>query len=420
MTSRQRLQAALDHVQPDRVPVDFGSTAVTGMHVSIVHRLRQRILGDPEFRVKVIEPYQMLGEIDDALRAALGIDVIGVLGRRSLFGTEARDWKPFTLFDGTPCLVPGKFNVTPAPDGGWYIYPEGDTSAGPSGHMPQGGYFFDSIIRQEPIVEDKLDPANNLEEFGPLGGQDISYYRERIEWLKQRPDSGSLLVIPGAAFGDIALVPAPFLKAPKGIRDISEWYISTLTRRDYVRAVFERQCAIALANIDVLIDMFGDLAQVAYITGTDFGTQRGPFISRAAYRELYQPFHRVINDHIHRRTRWKTFIHSCGSVYQLIPDFIEAGFDILNPVQCSAADMDAARLKREFGKDLVFWGGGVDTQRTLAFGTPAQVYDEVRQRLDIFSPGGGFVFNTVHNIQGNVPIDNVIAMFDALRDHAKG
>lgn len=420
MTSRQRLQAALDHVQPDRVPVDFGSTAVTGMHVSIVHRLRQRILGDTEFRVKVIEPYQMLGEIDDALRAALGIDVIGVLGRRSLFGTEARDWKPFTLFDGTPCLVPGKFNVTPAPDGGWYIYPEGDTSVGPSGHMPQGGYFFDSIIRQEPIVEDKLDPANNLEEFGPLGQQDISYYRERIEWLKQRPDLGSLLVIPGAAFGDIALVPAPFLKAPKGIRDVSEWYISTLTRRDYVRAVFERQCAIALANIDALIDMFGDLVQVAYITGTDFGTQRGPFISRAAYRELYQPFHRIINEHIHRRTRWKTFIHSCGSVYQLIPDFIEAGFDILNPVQCSAADMDAARLKREFGKDLVFWGGGVDTQRTLAFGTPAQVYDEVRQRLDIFSPGGGFVFNTVHNIQGNVPIENVIAMFDALRDQAKG
>jgi len=420
MTSRQRLQAALDHVEPDRVPVDFGSTAVTGMHVSIVHRLRQRILGNPEFRVKVIEPYQMLGEIDDALRAALGIDVIGVFGRKSLFGTEARDWKPFTLFDGTPCLVPGNFNVTPAPDGGWYIYPEGDTSAGPSGHMPQGGYFFDSIIRQEPIVEDKLDPANNLEEFGPLGEQDISYYRERIEWLKQRPDLGSLLVIPGAAFGDIALVPAPFLKAPKGIRDVSEWYISTLTRRDYVRAVFERQCAIALGNIDVLIEMFGDLVQVAYITGTDFGTQRGPFISRAAYRELYKPFHRVINDHIHRRTRWKTFIHSCGSVYQLIPDFIEAGFDILNPVQCSAADMDAARLKREFGKDIVFWGGGVDTQRTLAFGTPAQVYDEVRQRLDIFSPGGGFVFNTVHNIQGNVPIENVIAMFDALRDHAKG
>ncbi len=420
MTARERLQAALDHRQPDRVPVDFGASAVTGMHVSIVHRLRQRILGEPDYRVKVIEPYQMLGEIDDDLRTALGIDVIGVPARKSLFGTEARDWKPFTLFDGTPCLVPGAFNVTPAPDGGWHIYPEGDTTVGPSGHMPQGGYFFDAVIRQNPINEGELNPADNLEEFGHLNAEDLAYYRGRREWLEERRRFGSLLVVPGAAFGDIALVPAPFLKAPKGIRDVSEWYISTKTRRDYVHAVFERQCEIALRNIDTLAGLFGDLVQVAFITGTDFGTQRGPFVSRQAYRDLFKPFHRMVNDHIHGRTRWKTFIHSCGSVYGLIPDFIEAGFDVLNPVQCSAAQMEGARLKREFGRDLVFWGGGADTQRTLPFGTPADVYEEVRQRIATFGPDGGFVFNTVHNIQGNVPLPNVIAMFDALRDVAKG
>lgn len=420
MTSRQRLQETLDHREPDRVPVDFGSTAVTGMHVSIVHRLRQRVLGDPNYMVKVIEPYQMLGEIDDDLRAALGIDVIGVRPRKSMFGTEARDWKPFTLFDGTPCLVPGKFNVTPAPDGGWYIYPEGDTTVPPSGHMPHGGYFFDSIIRQQPIIEEKLDPEDNVQEFKDFGADDIEYYRDGVEWLRQRMDYGSLLVIPGTGFGDIALVPAPFLKSPKGIRDVAEWYISTKTRRNYVHKVFERQCEIALRNIDVLIDTFGDLVQVAYVTGTDFGTQRGPFISVETYRELFKPFHRIINEHIHRRTRWKTFIHSCGSVYRFIPDFIDAGFDILNPVQCSAAEMDPVRLKSEFGKDIVFWGGGVDTQRTLPFGTPAQVYNEVRERLAVFSPGGGFVFNAVHNIQGNVPIENVLAIFDAIRDHNKG
>src|SRR6266511_297313 len=125
MTSRQRLRSALDHRQPDRVCVDFGATFVTGIHVSIVHRLRQRVLGDPGYRVKVIEPYQMLGEIDDELRAALSIDVIGVLPRKSIFGIEQKDWKPFTMPDGTPCLVPGAFNVTPAPDGGWLMYPEG-------------------------------------------------------------------------------------------------------------------------------------------------------------------------------------------------------------------------------------------------------------------------------------------------------
>lgn len=418
MTSRERLQSALDHRQPDRVPVDFGATFVTGMHVSVVHRLRQRVLGQPDHRVKVIEPYQMLGEIDDALRDALGIDVIGVLGRRSIFGTENKEWKPFTLFDGTPCLVPGQLNLTPAPDGGWHMYPEGDTSVAPSGHMPQGGYFFDAVVRQEPLDEDHLDPADNLEEFGPLSEVDLAYYRDRKAWLEARPACGTILIVPGTAFGDIALVPAPWLKHPKGIRDIAEWYVSTKTRRDYVYQVFERQCAYALQNLNTLIDLFGDVVQVALITGTDFGTQRGPFIAVEAYRDLFQPFHRQVNELIHRRTRWKTFIHSCGSVYQLIPDFIQAGFDVLNPVQCSAVDMDPRRLKREFGRDLVFWGGGVDTQKTLAFGTPDEVYREVRERIHIFNEGGGFVFDAIHNLQGNTPIANVEAMFQAIRDSA--
>ncbi len=180
--------------------------------------------------------------------------------------------------------------------------------------------------------------------------------------------------------------------------------------------MFEQQCEIALQNINTLIDLFGDLVQAAFITGTDFGTQRGPFISPQAYRDLYKPFHRQVNDLVHRRSTWKTFIHSCGSVYQLIPDFIDAGFDILNPVQCSATDMDAARLKREFGKDVVFWGGGVDTQKTMAFGTADGGLSEVRERIDIFNQGGGFIFNSVHNLQGNTPTENIMALFEAIRD----
>ena len=416
MTSRERLQAAIEHRQPDRVPVDFGSTAVTGMHVSIVHRLRQRLLGEPGYRVKVIEPYQMLGEIDDALREVLGIDVVGVPGRKSILGTQAKDWKPFTRFDGTPCEVSGDFNVKPAPDGGWHIYPEGDTSAPPCGHMPEGGHFFDTIVRQDPIDEDRLDPADNCEEFAPLGADDLAYYRDRARWCGERGGLGTILSVPGTAFGDIALVPAPFLKHPRGIRDVAEWYISTKTRRAYVTQVFERQCEVALANLATLTELLGDRIQIAFVTGTDFGTQRGPFISVETYRNLFQPFHRQVNDFIHRRSAWKTFIHSCGSVYQLIPEFIEAGFDVLNPVQCSAAEMGAERLKREFGRDLVLWGGGVDTQKTLAFGTPQDVYREVRERVDLFNRDGGFVFNAVHNIQANTPIDNVMALFNALRD----
>ncbi|MDY0166699.1 MAG: uroporphyrinogen decarboxylase family protein [Thermoguttaceae bacterium] len=417
MNSRERLQATLSHQQPDRVCVDFGATAVTGIHVSVVDRLRKAVLGDQQYRVKVNEPYQMLGEVDDALREALGIDVIGSGARKSLLGTDEAAWKPFTLFDGTNVLVPHNFNYTAdETSGDLLIYPEGDTSAPPSGRMPRGGYFFDTIVRQHPVVEDQLDPADNLEEFSEFGPEDVAFYRQRAEWFQQRREYGSLLAVPGTAFGDIALVPAPFMKDPKGIRDIAEWYISTASRRDYVYEVFDKQCEIALKNLETLIGQFGDLVQVALITGTDFGTQRGLFISIGAYRDLYKPFHKRVNDLIHERTNWKTFIHSCGSVWDLIPDFIEAGFDILNPVQCSAAKMDPRALKKEFDSDIVFWGGGVDTQKTLPFGTPDEVYREVRQRIDIFNDGGGFVFNTIHNILGNTPLENVQAMFRAVRE----
>jgi uroporphyrinogen-III decarboxylase len=159
--------------------------------------------------------------------------------------------------------------------------------------------------------------------------------------------------------------------------------------------------------------------QAAFVSGTDFGTQRGLFISTQAYRDLYKPFQKAINDKIHELTNWKIFIHSCGSIYQLIPDIIDAGFDILNPIQCSAAQMEPQRLKDEFGDQLVFWGGGVDTQKTLPFGTPKQVYDEVRSRIEIFNKNSGFVFNSIHNVQSNVPTENILAMFKAINDARK-
>jgi hypothetical protein len=418
MTHRERLHAAMAHEQPDRVCVDFGATPVTGIHVSAVTRLRRAVLGDSSYRVKVWEPYQMLGEIDDELRAALGIDVLGVPARCSMFGTSATEWKPFTLNDGTDVLVTEDFRYTKNEAGDTFVYPGGDMDAPASGHMPHTGYFFDTIVRQEPIDDDKLNPADNLEEFALLGEADMAYYARMRDWLDRRPDYGAVLVIPGAAFGDIALVPAPFMKHPKGIRDVEEWYVSTLTRKDYVLEVFEQQCRIAEANTRTLIDFFGDRIDVAFITGTDFGTQRSQFISHEAYRELYKPFHLRINGLIHENSTWKTFIHSCGSVYNLVPEFIEAGFDLLNPVQCSAACMDPVDLKKNYGDKIVFWGGGVDTQKTIAFGTPDEVYREVRQRIDILNKSGGMVFNSIHNIQGNTPTQNILAMFDAVRDSA--
>ncbi|HXR48695.1 MAG TPA: uroporphyrinogen decarboxylase family protein [Candidatus Limnocylindrales bacterium] len=416
MTSRERLLTTLNHRQPDRVCVDFGGTYVTGIHTSIVHQLKQRLIGPAAAPTRVHEPYQMLGEVDAELRAALGADVTGVWSRKNIFGYEANGWKPFTLFDGTPCLVPGNFNVTPAPDGGWLMYPQGDTSVPSSGHMPKGAYFFDAIIRQEPLDEDHLNPEDNLEEFGLLTAEDIAYYEQQVARLDQDvKDTGIVLMPPGTAFGDIALVPGPFLKHPKGIRDISEWYMATAAQPHYVHAVFEKQCEYALKNLETLIAMFGDRVQVLALTGTDFGTQNSLFISIPTYRDLFKPYHQKLNDLVHRKSSWKTFIHSCGAIAALIPDFIEAGFDILNPVQCSAAGMDPVQLKRNFGKDITFWGGCVNTQHTM-YQTPEAVYREVRERIDIFNRDGGYVCNSIHNVQGNSPIENVLAMFRAIRD----
>lgn len=420
MTPRQRLIATLNHEPADRLCVDFGAGGQTGMGVGAVHRLRQALLGDPAWRVKVIEPYQMLGEIDESLGRALRLDVAGVPSPSTMFGFPCENWKPFTTPDGTPCLVPGDFNWTVDSGGAILMYPEGDTSARPCAKMPATSYFFDAIDRQGPIDESRLDPADNCEEFGPLDDETIGFYADHARRLSDQTDYGLYLTLPGTAFGDIALVPATWLKDPKGIRGVEEWYISTLTRPDYVRRVFEVQCEFALANIERLARAVGDRVQVVFVSGTDFGHQYGQFLSVQSYRDLYKPFHRAVNDKIHELTLWKTFIHSCGAVYPLIPEFIDAGFDVLNPVQCSAAEMEPSRLKREFGNDIVFWGGGVDTQKTLPFGTPDEVYHEVRERIDIFfGDGTGFVFNAIHNIQSNVPIENILAMFRAVDDARK-
>ena len=418
MTSRERLKATLNHQQPDRVCLDIGGTMVSGISASILSKLRKDILKEEDYRVKIIEPYQMLGEVDNTLREALGIDVIGLFGQKTLFGFENRDWKPFELFDGTPVLVPGDFNVINRENGDLLIYPEGDTNAPPSGKMPKGGFYFDVIVRQEPIDDNNLDPGNNLEEFSLLTEEQIQDFADRAKQLATETNYGVAITLPGTGIGDIALVPAPFLKHPKGIRDVEEWYISTAIRKDYLHKVFSKQTEIAVTNIELLSKAVGDNVQVAFVCGTDFGTQRGQFCSTDTYRELYRPYYRQINGAIHKYTNWKTFKHSCGSIFELIPDFIEDGFDILNPVQFSAANMDPRTLKKEFGKDLVFWGGGVDTQKTLPFGTPKDVYREVREQIEIFNEGGGFVFNPVHNIQANTPLDNLLAMFQAIRDIA--
>jgi hypothetical protein len=417
MNSFQRVLTTLNHQTPDCLPLDLGASAVTGMSVVSVYALRQALgLDAPGTPVKVTEPYQMLGEAAPDLLDALGVDVVGLGGPRTMFGFRNENWKEWN-FNGTPVLVPEAFNTDPEPDGSLLMYPEGDQSAPPSGHMPPGGYYFDTIVRQPPIDDASLDPADNLQEFGPISDADLAHFAREYERLSAESDRAILANFGGTAFGDIALVPVPWVKHPRGIRDIAEWYMSTKTRRDYVWQVFERQCEIGIQNLEKIAGVVGERVAAVFITGTDFGTQAGPFISPKAYRDLFKPFHKTVNDWVHAHTLWKTFIHSCGSVVAFIPDFIEAGFDILNPVQTTATGMDARGLKERFGAQLTFWGGGVDTQNTLPFGTPEQIRAEVKERIEIFGTGGGFMFNPVHNVQARTPTENLLALYDAVQEY---
>ena len=379
LTGAERIRTTLNHKSPDRVPVDFGSTSVTGMHVSCVAALREHY-GLERRPVKVIEPGQLLGEIDDELKAVIGIDTEGVFRRMTRFGFPAEDWKTWRTPDGLEVLVPGGFATTTDENGDILMYPQGDLSASPSARMPEGGYFFDSIIRQPPIDEQRLDPQDNLEEFGPISEQELNH----LEWEARRANATGRAVVAnfgGTSFGDIAHIPGSGLKEPRGIRDISEWYISIVARPDYVRAVFEGQCRVALANLERIAARVGDLVDVINICGTDFGTQSSSFCSVSTFREMWMPYYKQVNDWVHQHTGWKTFKHCCGAIEPFIESFIESGFDILNPVQCSAAGMDPDHLKKRYGGRLVFWGGAVDTQSVLPFGTPEQVREQVLTAL---------------------------------------
>ncbi len=415
MKSRELFLRTVNHREPERIVLDLGSTSVTGIHVQTISRMR-RHFGLQRKPIRVIEPFQMLGEVGWELIDSIGIDVVGAWGRTNMFGfnnhAPYKEWKtPW----GQRVMVPNNFNTTTNENGDTLMYPEGDKSLPPSARMPKSGYFFDAIIRQEPIVEEELNVENNLEEFKLISDKDLEHWRIEVD-KAYFSGKAVMAAFGGTALGDIALVPGMQMKNPKGIRDVAEWYMSTVSRPDYVKSIFERQTEIAIENLKRIYAVVGNKVNALFICGTDFGTQGSTFCPPEQFDEMWLPFYKKVNDWIHENTQWKTFKHSCGAVESLLDSFIRAGFDIINPVQINAAGMDPAKLKQRYGRDLVFWGGGVDTQKVLPFGKPEDVREQVLRNCEIFNKNGGFVFNTVHNIQANVPVENVVAMLEAIQE----
>jgi hypothetical protein len=420
MTSRERVRRALHHEQPDRVPLDFGATGQTGISASTLYRLRPA-LGLPQKPVTVIEPFQMLGEVEQDLRDRLGVDVMGLWSPVNMMGVRNGDWKPWRMSDGTPVLMAGGFAWRQEADGSVLAYPQGDVAAPPSLKLPAGGVFFDNLDRAPPWREEDLDARRDFRDlFGTYTDEDARQLERESRRLFQETEYALIMNFGGGGFGDAAVLPGPWEKHPRGIRRLEDWYAAHLLHPEYIQDLFGLQAEIALKNLEILRQALGERILLVNLSGADYGSQTGELISPELYRSLYKPHHRALNDWVHAHTGWKTHFHCCGSIVRLLDDFVEAGVDVLNPVQCSALGMEPRALKQKYGRKLVFWGGGVDTQATLPFGTPEQVRAEVRERLRVFSPGGGYVFNTIHNVLARTPVENLRAMFEEFLEFSQG
>jgi hypothetical protein len=418
MTGKEKLKLALNHEEGPLL-LDIGGMPTTGIHCIVLEQVRE-YLGLEKRPIKILEPVQMLGILDEDIREALGVETKPCWGAGSMLGFPVKDdYKEWRTPWGQEVLVPKDFVTTTDEKGDTLIYACGDPKYLPAGRMPKTGVFFDNTERTPEFDEDEYRIEDNLEEFGPISQEDL-------EWLAlQRTryeDSTDVIMgnLGGTAFGDIALVPGPMLREPKGIRDITEWYVSIASRQEILHEIFEYQARYAIENLEKMYAALGDTIQVAYICGTDFGTQKGPFCSNDTFNTIYKPYYQKVNNWIHEHTTWKTFKHCCGSIKDLIPELIDAGFDCLNPVQWTAQNMDRKEIKKLYGDHIVYWGGGINTQKTLPLGTCQEVFDEALECCRIFGKGGGFVFNTIHNIVPGVPPENVVALADAVKKYNQG
>ncbi len=401
MTSRERVRTALAHREPDRVPLDLGSNLTSGIMAHALDRLRRHL--DLERRpVRVHEVLQMLGEVEMDVVERLGVDILPVEPLVQFFGLRRENWKPWKLWDGTDVLVPGQFDVEVDAEGGWLLHTGGDAAKPVEGRMPRGGFYFDMPSLTESRPNWAPPPVAEVRKQNLLSTEELDHLQARAEHLFRTTDKALML---GA--WDATGLP--------WVGSIPDFLVLLLADPQYVRDLFAARTEVAIRNMEALGARLGETIDVIGLEGNDFGAQNAELISPGLFEELFVPFLREQNDWVHAHTRWKTWYHCCGSITRILPMMIDCGVDVINPVQTSAAGMDPAWLKRTFGARVVFWGGGVDTQRTLPFGTPDQVAAEVHERIRVLAPGGGFVFNPIHNIQQGTPPANIVAAYDTAR-----
>ncbi len=410
MTSRERVLAAIEHRSPDRVPVDLGATPSSGIS-AIAYGNLKRHLGITTGHTRIYDVVQQLAQPEDALLDRFGIDAID-LGRT--FNTADADWYDIRLPDGQPAQYPTWFHPERQPDGSFLArHPDGTALA----HLPVGGTFFDQTCF--PYLDDyppdlgELDSAMGKVLWAALVHSPWDHARDPGFWDTLRARALALRASSDRAL--MVVIGCNLFEWGTFLRRMDNFLYDLAAEPEKVEALLDALMVRHLATLEKVCRAVGDVADICRF-GDDLGTNGGPFMSPAMYRRYFQPRHAQLCAYVHQHSRMKTFLHSCGSIHALLPDLIAAGFDVINPVQTNCRDMDPDRLKREFGRDICFWGGGCDTRHVLPCATPAEVKRHVHERLEIFAPGGGFVFNTVHNILPEVPPQNIVAMYEAIAE----
>lgn len=381
MNARERVVLALNHKEPDRIPIDLGATIVTSIHKRAYTALKQ-YLGMAVESITLCDHVQQLPYLDEALLHRFDVD--------------------FRMVQLPAATAPG---LAYFEEGDYYAFID---RWGSKLHMPKdGGLYFDWV--DFPIKEATMEALDAYQWPRPDPPELNAQLRERAIDLYENTDY---------ALVGSAVIGGGIFEQPARTMGLQNFLMALVAEPQFADRLMEQITDLYIESCNSYLDQIGEYLQV-FTYWDDVNNQNGWMIAPETYRKMIKPKQRRLVEAIKRKTDAKIFFHGCGAVFDLIPDLIDVGFDIINPVQVSARGMDTKRLKQTYGRDIVFWGGGVDTQRVLPFGTPQEVADEVKRRIDDLAPGGGFVFATVHNIQAHDPPENVVAAFDTARDYGR-
>ncbi len=403
MNSRERVRKILNFEEADRPAIDLGATRMTGT-VAWTYQALKESLGLHGGRPRVFDLFQMLAEVEEPVLDALGCDFAMVPADQMQYGLIRNGWKEFTFWSGQTFQVPEGFHPQVTEDGSLLVG-DGPEWTEPVARMPEGGRYFDAINVAN-LTKTFEVPHLDEKDWNVPGPIETDYLERELIKIQAL-----------YASTDRALVVTPPFNLPSGYGGMYQWGMKMALERDHCRAYMLAQCEASANRARQYLRALGEYIDVVVLSGADYGAQDREMFRPSLFAEVMAPAWKLVCDAVHEFDHVKVWMHSCGSIPDLIGHIADAGVDCLNPVQWGAAGMDRQWMKDTYGDRLVFWGGGINTQNTFPFGTEADVRREARECLDIFAPGGGYVVNPIHNIQADVPIRNILALYETAQNY---